>query len=157
MDRVGWYQVPIDFICGDLMVTILSLYLFANTTEASESWVIKPHQLSQVDLWLETAHGIEDRDTPVTIFVEVDEVLIPLDTYLSTVPAVPEKYPHWQVDDVPSFPMRIGVDQPSTAFQGVKNPLRPMLVVEAFRWLLGKIHCQFAPLEGIGEGLHDGL
>ena len=44
----------------------------------------------------------------------------------------------------------IGVDQPSTAFQGVKNPLRPMLVVEAFRWLLGKIHRQFAPLEGIG-------
>ena len=32
-----------------------------------------------------------------------------------------------------------------------------MLVVEAFRWLLGKIHRQFAPLEGIGEGLHDGL
>ena len=89
------------------MVATLSLYLFANTAEASDTWVVKQHQLSQLDLWLERAHGIEDREEPVTIFVEVDEVLIPLDTYLSALPAVPEKYPHWQVEEIPNFPLRI--------------------------------------------------
>ena len=68
--------------------------------------------MPQLDLWLERAHGIEDRDAPVTIFVEVDGGLVTLDEYQLNLPSVPEKYPHWQVDETPNFPLRIGVDQP---------------------------------------------
>ena len=29
----------------------------------SDVWIVEPHQLSQLDLWIERAHGVEDRQS----------------------------------------------------------------------------------------------
>ena len=40
------------------MATILSLYLFALPTEASEPWVVQTHQLSQLGCGLSVPMGL---------------------------------------------------------------------------------------------------
>ena len=90
----------------------MSLLLSSMLVEASEPWIVEPHQLSQLDLWIERAHGVEDREEPLNIVVNVDGSLVPLNTYQASLSPVPEKYPDWSIPEMPDFPLRIGVDQP---------------------------------------------
>ena len=89
---------------------LFSFVLSAHSQEAP--WVISPEDVRYLDVWLETAHGMNDTETAFDIYVDVDGDLITLDAYQADLPPVPEKYPHWQLDETPNFPLRIGVDQP---------------------------------------------
>ena len=94
------------------MPMILLLSISLTYAIPPDAWIVEPHQLSQLDLWIERAHGVEDRQSPLDILVDVDGSLVSLDTYQASLPAVEEKYPHWSEMDVPNVPLRIGVDQP---------------------------------------------
>ena len=65
------------------MSSILSLFISSSFANSSDTWVVEPHQLSQIDLWIERAHGIEDRKEPLDIFVDVDGSLMTLNQMIS--------------------------------------------------------------------------
>ena len=74
--------------------------------------IVSSEDVKYLDVWLETAHGMTDTRTAFDIYVDVGGDLITLDSYQSDMSPVPEKYPHWQVDETSNVPLRIGVDQP---------------------------------------------
>ena len=132
-----------------------SLILSSFAQEAT--WVVSPEEVRSLDLWLETAHGMTDTHTAFDIYVDVDGVLIALDDYQSSLPAVPEKYPHWQPGEAPNFPLRIGVDNPGSS-QGVLSG-KAIYLSQCHGWdyfeSLGRFSTQRGNLHDTVEDFHN--
>ena len=138
------------------MYPLLFSFIFSAHSQET-TWVISPDEVRYLDVWLETAHGMTDTHTAFDIYVDVEGNLVSLDDYQANLPPVPEKYPHWQEEDIPKFPLRIGVDNPGEA-QGVLSG-KSIYLSQCHGWdyfeSLGRFSTQRGNLHDTVEDFHN--